>query len=75
MSESKREEMVLKVSTRLLARLDLPPQESLARTRNIIREKIREDPSIVLVINSLIDEICVELDQEDSDCIKYSMSS
>ena len=58
MSEARREEMVWKVSARLLTRLDLPPQESIAHTRYIIREKIREDPSIVPVINSLIEEIC-----------------
>ena len=75
MSENRHEEMVLKVSARLLARLYLPPQDSIAHTRNIIREKIREDPTIVPVINNLIEEICEELDQEDSDCIKYSMSS
>ena len=34
-----------------------------------------KDPSLKEVIRNLIDEICVELEQEDSDCMMYSISS
>ena len=67
--------MVEEVSARLLARLNVPPQESLLHTRNVLRQMIMRDPSLREVINNLIEEICSELEQEDSDCKMYSISS
>ena len=49
-SESKRLATVQEVSERLLARLGLPPQESLVHSQNILREMIEKDPSLREVI-------------------------
>ena len=75
MSESKRQALVEEVFSRLLARLNIPPQESFEDTRHLLQLMIQQDPSLKDVINSLIEEICEELEQEDDDCIKYSISS
>ena len=67
--------MVEEITVWLLARLNVRPQESILDNQNVLREMIMKDPSLKEVISNLIEEICVELEQEDSDCMMYSISS